>query len=203
MDIARALNDPLLADWLNPAYLRPAAVAKAQAAFRAAEPLQSIQLREFFQPRRAAALRACLEAQPVRRTLVPDRHSYREGTVPAELAEFLRAPAFASLLRFITGSAAPAGAPVLRSFGHRDYTLMHDKALERPGTDLVLHFGPPWNPAWGGSLFYFAGGEELLSIPPTGNSLSLVRRPRGVRTFVKYVNHHAGRSRFWQVQARR
>lgn len=55
---------------------------------------------------------------------------------------------------------------------------------------------PEWPESHGGYVSYLTSDEELLSVPPKANSLSLVLRPPGVMSFVKYVNHMGRENRY-------
>jgi Rps23 Pro-64 3,4-dihydroxylase Tpa1-like proline 4-hydroxylase len=55
-----------------------------------------------------------------------------------------------------------------------------------------------WKLSWGGWLAYVADDEELITVLPEHNCLSLVYREAnsGVQQFVKYLNHHAPCQRY-------
>ena|SRR5438876_3996228 len=84
-----------------------------------------------------------------------------------------------------------------RRFGHRDYT-MREKEKPEPGIVAYL-FPDDWNPGWGGHLMFTRGGTAVVpprllgKFTPRKNMLLIVERKTGVRSFVKYVNHRAGK----------
>lgn len=56
--------------------------------------------------------------------------------------------------------------------------------------DLSLFFNADqWRADCGGFTSYIADDEELLTVVPKSNSLSMVYREDGVLKFVKHVNH--------------
>ena len=85
------------------------------------------------------------------------------------------------------------GKPVRREtnrrFGHRDYT-MHEKEKQEAGIVAYL-FPDDWNQDWGGNVVFVKAGTALGRFTPRKNTLLIVERNNGVRSFVKYVNHRA------------
>lgn len=53
-----------------------------------------------------------------------------------------------------------------------------------------------WPLACGGYMTYLTVDEEVLTVPVSPNSLSIVAKPAGVFSFIKYVNHTAPGLRF-------
>ncbi|XP_033636963.1 prolyl 3-hydroxylase OGFOD1-like [Asterias rubens] len=83
----------------------------------------------------------------------------------------------------------------VRRWSHGCYTLMHDTDTEGSefALDAVIQFNCPigWQMDHGGYITYIAKAEddELLSICPESNALSLVYRDKETLRFVKHVNH--------------
>lgn len=57
----------------------------------------------------------------------------------------------------------------------------------------------PWSEDAGGEMVYMAEQEHLLSVPPVGNSLSVVLRDDGVMRFVRFANHRTGDRVRWDM----
>ncbi|OQR67131.1 2-oxoglutarate and iron-dependent oxygenase domain-containing protein 1-like [Tropilaelaps mercedesae] len=80
----------------------------------------------------------------------------------------------------------------IRDWRHGAYTLVHDdmQDISRCVLDLSLFFNADqWRADCGGFTSYIADDEELLTVVPKSNSLSMVYREDGVLKFVKHVNH--------------
>ncbi|VDI51714.1 Hypothetical predicted protein [Mytilus galloprovincialis] len=82
----------------------------------------------------------------------------------------------------------------VRKWNHGNYTLIRDTDCTTADFELdsLLHICcEGWSEEYGGFTSYIAKGEdeELLSVYPTENSLSLVYRDKGTLKFVKYLNH--------------
>jgi hypothetical protein len=53
-----------------------------------------------------------------------------------------------------------------------------------------------WDDAAGGCVTYMTADDELLTVPPKANALSLVCREPGVMSFVRFVSHAAPEPRY-------
>ncbi len=83
----------------------------------------------------------------------------------------------------------------LLCFKWKDYTILNDEVIEKPGIDVVFDLTDNWNNNAGGSIVYVDGSGEYTKIPPSGNTLIIVERKKNVQKFVKYVNHLAQKKR--------
>lgn len=91
------------------------------------------------------------------------------------------------------GSRVPGCHSEVRKWRHGNYTLVHDTDCSSAEFELdsILHLNcQGWEPEYGGFTSYIAKGEdeELLSVYPTENSLSLVYRDKETLKFVKHIN---------------
>lgn len=80
----------------------------------------------------------------------------------------------------------------LRKFDKGDYTLLYDELKEGKGVFFSLEFAS-LDESWGGYTS-FIEKAELMRIVPQANTLYVVNQSK-LKSFVKYINHHAGRSR--------
>ncbi|MBI4440911.1 hypothetical protein HY639_01975 [Candidatus Woesearchaeota archaeon] len=147
----------------------------------------SIQLQDFLKPAVAATIRRDLLSVGTVRTNVPHRHAYAliQGDGP-----FL--PEWLAWLRDFVGTYRLARKSIL-VFGHRDYTLLHDR--QDDGLHALFELTSNWDASWGGYTSVARNGKELVRIDPVPLSLSLFRQKSQARSFVKYINHHAGRTK--------
>jgi len=77
-------------------------------------------------------------------------------------------------------------------FGWKDYTLLHDLDMQKPGIDIIIDLAEDWQEKWGGSVYYVDGTGNFTKMPIKANTLILVKRTSGNNRFIKYVNHLAG-----------
>eukprot|EP00795_Rhopilema_esculentum_P004259 gene4259-20454_t len=90
-------------------------------------------------------------------------------------------------------ASAPSCCSEVRRWARGSYTLMHDSdpALKEFALDAMLFFRcDNWDPSFGGFTSYIADSEdeELLTICPTSNCLTLVYRDKETVRFVKHIN---------------
>jgi hypothetical protein len=158
----------------------------------------SIQLGQFLQPAFFKKANTVLMRAPVREHYVPDQYRCHEPkqlpAVVKELLAWLQSKECAALVSTIVKKTVKLKESCCCVYAHGDYTLLHDKNKELPGYDVILDLTPHWDRrACGHNSYVRDDGAEVVRIPSAGNTLSIVRRPKELQRFVKYVNHHAGK----------
>lgn len=187
---------------IHPQYLLKRVLNAAAARF-AHE--QNIQLQQFLLPVIAQRAVKSLQRDSLKFKSVPDQyqyHTFRPASVTKKIVELLRSQAFAHLLSFTVQKKVRLRSIVCRCYAHRDYTLLHDKNKELPGFDVLLDLTPRWDGRACGHHSYVHNGNELVRVDSAFNTLTIVRRPKNVLTFVKYANHHAGKDKRFVLEAR-
>jgi hypothetical protein len=175
-----APNEQSTLPGINPVYLGPTTMKRIAAVYRRDG---VVVLRDFLSP---MALRSTINAcrGKGRREERPDKHRYTALNTPTI------ARAIDAYVLSIAGEKPVRDGT--RRFHHRDYTLLHDAAGQKPGVIAPL-FLDAWEPAWGGRVVLRKGSSTIANIAPHANTLAIVRREKGVQSFVKYVNHRAGK----------
>lgn len=191
--------------FINPAYLQTRILYDAAKRFAQEG---SIQLHQFLIPEAAQKIITALQRAPLALHEMPDRYRCHEPkAVPLPGKELQRVLATAHEIRKVISTIV--GKPVRFQdacwcvYAHKDYTLLHDKNKEPPGYDVILDLTPRWdNRACGYHSYVDGKGSELVRVAPAANALTIVRRPKDVMKFVKYVNHHAGTDKRFVLGAR-
>ncbi len=114
-----------------------------------------------------------------KRFFVPEEYSYGVAKAPA-IKELQ------SVLQKLTGKRFTFS--VLK-FEHGDYTVLCDDLKPAKGVVVVLDLAD-FDESWGGYTSFMKDGEELFRVVAKQNSLALINQS-GLRSFTKYVNHHA------------
>ncbi|KAL0485386.1 prolyl 3-hydroxylase [Acrasis kona] len=126
--------------------------------------------------------------------------SENESNVISQLTHLFRSKEFAEFLGQVTKYDILKQNVKCRRFANNDYTLAHDISKDQVRLDVVLtvldNKVVSSDPSHGGAIVYMNEDEELLSVLPVDNSLSIVMRDVGVMQFVKFVNHKAPFARF-------
>ncbi len=81
----------------------------------------------------------------------------------------------------------------------KDFMMLNDDCVEKPGIDIMLDFTENWDSESGGQIIYSDGSGENYTIPVLKNSLTIVERKKGVQKFFKYVNNLANNRRYFLV----
>ena len=68
--------------------------------------------------------------------------------------------------------------------------MLHDKKVEKPGTDIIFDFSDKWQDDYGGHIVYVDGRGNYITTPVQGNTVSIVKRSSSIQKFVQYVNNH-------------
>ncbi len=106
-------------------------------------------------------------------------------------------PSWNELLAFLSGvlnKKIKTISFIPYSFTWKDYALLHDEILEKPGIDIIFDATPHWDTAWGGAITYSnADVPGTVHRLPTGkNQLAIVIRATSAeQRFVQYLNHYA------------
>jgi len=122
-----------------------------------------------------------------KRVDVPDQHRHEER------ATLSVNKTIAGFAKRITGKTTLAEGN--RRFGKGDYTILHDKKTQKDGV-LALLFMDDWKTEWGGEFVLVKNGQTLLRFTPRPNTLLIVAREKGARSFVRYVSHKAKKQSF-------
>lgn len=195
---------PTIHDLVNPSYLSEQGKKKILRVLRREA---SIELQQFlkeavYQKLMDSLNDASWEENPVGPPFVRRYHLINnEKTVSSQLPQsfhqfihsFFTSTAFTAYLSEITRYEISSLSSEVRQFLPGDYTLIHDQALDHEGLDVLLSCieGESWNNEWQGGTHYVANEEELLTLWPKRNTLSIVVRDEGTMRFVKYVNREA------------
>ncbi|EFC45784.1 proline hydroxylase [Naegleria gruberi] len=106
--------------------------------------------------------------------------------------EFAKSQVFVDYLKEITSLPIKKINLQGRRFRPGDYALVQNTPVDEVRLDVLFRLCPKdWDFDFGAGVTYMDEEEELLSILPEPNTISIVLRDTGVQTFVKYVTHHA------------
>ena len=80
-------------------------------------------------------------------------------------------------------------------FEHGEYTVLYDALRPAKGIVAMLDLFD-FDESWGGYTSFMKGGEELFRVVAKQNALTIINQS-GLRSFTKYVNHHATHPRIF------
>lgn len=117
-------------------------------------------------------------------------HSYHQA-----VTSFLNTPEIRNFIFAVTKKRVKKIVATVLYLGWKDYTILNDTVHEKQNYDFILDLDYLWDEHAGGLVFYSDGRGNFVKIPPRRNTLTVVKRKKNLRQFVKYVNHHAGRKK--------
>jgi len=176
-------------EYINPNYVHPTVIKTLQQQFAQQD---SIQLRNFLNKECYDELAKPLSTASWKPRAVFDIYAHYTSTIK-DVTAFLTSKQFLNLCSAITGLTLKHATFNTFLFKHRNYTLLNDELREPPGIAFELDFTADWQKEWGGYTSIVNGENELFRITPTPNTLTLYKRDRTIQSFVKYVNHLAGK----------
>jgi len=113
---------------------------------------------------------------------------------------FCRSKPMLSIVELITGlSVWETHRGEIRRFSTGDYTLVRDNEQSYTTGGLDVHLGfqdGTWIDDDGGYTTYLDAEDEILTLVPAANTLSLVMREEGTMRFVKHISATAAAPRY-------
>jgi hypothetical protein len=159
-----------------------------------ANPLPSVQLQGFLEPKDYAKVLAAIKQAKFKKEIIADRYSREVAPVPAKVAELFCG--MFEVVKKVTGKSIQGKAHIER-YGHRDFTLRNDEE-KPPGLLIYFDCTPDWHAAYGGATIISNEIGELARIQPQQNTLVLVDCSRAW-PFVQYINHYAAKKQFVRI----
>ena len=146
--------------------------------------LPSVQLLDFFEKKEYALLKKKMEQLQLSPKKKLQQFSYQKALVPASF--FPRY--FLSFLKLVLGQEPKQWTAY--SMQWKDYRLLHDRLVEKKGTDIILDFSERWPENAGGAIIYGDGEGDVYPLATQHNTLSLIIRKKSFQKYFQYVNHY-------------
>lgn len=182
---------------INQAYLTNAVIKQMKEAFASQGVLK---LNDFFDNPFYLNFSQKLWKAESEHTEIPDKYSYNKIN-NGILRGLFSDESFFELLNKILGKKAKKVEINIRKFGHKNYTLLHDEEIIDRDTEFFFIISGKWEANWGGNKVYSSGEGEALVFLPEGNVFCLINS-RNRQSFVKYINHHAGKESFILIEGK-
>eukprot|EP01134_Creolimax_fragrantissima_P001980 CFRG1980T1 len=204
-----------LAEWINPVYLQESSKRNISDKFVEES---SIQLKNFLlQDKYESVAKALKEEERLNNedsfwtinvTPIIARYASPVGATDelTHIKNLISSTEFVDFVNAIAGLEVTKGITRVRKFAHGDFTLLPngDTHRETECLEVSLVFSSKdkhWDAKWGGVKTYLVEGEEVISICPDANTLSLVFRSEETERFVQYIDHRAGDCSYVDVEA--
>ena len=171
---------------INTLYTDNGVMKSARRAFESQTP-KNIRLENFFQKPVFRIIQKKLYLADYTEKFDPEKYFYSVTTLK-EIDTFLKGRYFQDIVLKATGKKALKMSYGIRKFERGNYTLLHDAEKEKPGIDFIIDFSRQCR-NFGGYIKYLTSGEELLQFDSVPNTLSFVKRKKGVMKYTKYLQH--------------
>lgn len=177
---------------INKIYLKEENMGKLRKIFNLNRELRSIKMEKFFDKQ---------DFNKIKKSILQSRFIKKEKPMHYKYSisknknfnKALNSKSMKNLISKITGKKIRKINGNICCFGWKDYTLLHDDAIEKPGFDIIFDFNEYWNSDSGGIVAYSDNHGNSNAIEPGCNTLIIVKRKKGVKKFVKYLNNLAGK----------
>ncbi|MBI2661809.1 hypothetical protein HYX09_06115 [Candidatus Woesearchaeota archaeon] len=177
---------------MNPAYKADANISHIKSIYNLDAWIRSVSLQQFLEKESYGRLRNSIAKLSYKKFARPMHFSCSKAACPKSLADFLNSGEFLGLARCITGAKIRRIKAEGFCFGWKDYMILHDEAVEKEGIDIIFDFADSWDAKAGSGIVYTDGKGDSAKIAPSGNTLILAERKKGVQRFVQYANHLSG-----------
>jgi len=179
---------------INPLYLYEAVQDQIKAGFMSSSPKLTL-LADFLVKSAQVELQKSLSSSKKSKIFVPHKYSFEQIDFHSDL---LSSKEFLHFVRLVTGLKLSKSRVSVSKFDHGAYSLLHD---DLDSSERIIFFyilgSKSWKPEFGGQTILTYGDErDPIVFEPKDNSLAIVRVPKGMRNFVKYIKHFAGKNEF-------
>jgi hypothetical protein len=178
---------------VNPHYLSTSVLAQVRNAFHSNKDVPSVTLQKFFSEEEYKKLSRAMAKAAFRKTVDKMHYSYSTAKMPKAVKDAVNDTTAKKFISMVLNKEIKDINGKLCMFQWKDYTLLHDETVEKPGVDVILDFTPSWDEKAGGKIVYVDGSGNSHHIPASPNTLSVTMRNESVQKFVQYCNHYAGK----------
>src|SRR3989344_2300645 len=169
---------------INPHYQKAEHKQAVRKAFLHSD-FPAVSLNDFFSKEFYAELKKKVSSLDFKKENVVVHHSYAVSSfrlVSKELSGFLS---------FVTKKKVDELNFTAYLLTWRDYMILNDKYLEKPGIDVVIDLTGEWNVERGGVVTFTDGRGTVYPLTPAANSLAIMERKKQLQKYIQYVNHYA------------
>src|SRR3989344_2556470 len=168
---------------INPVYLKAEMKQKVRKSFLHSD-FPAVLLHDFFVKGFYAELQKKASALDFKREVVVVHHSYAVSKLTIASKELL------AFLSSVTKKKIDELHFTAYLLTWKDYQILNDRYLEKPGIDMIIEVTDHWDPTWGGAVTFTNGKGTVHPLNLICNSVALVERTKGLQRYIQYFNHH-------------
>lgn len=167
---------------INHVYLKEKTKQKVRKSFLHSD-FPAVVLKDFFGKMFYAELQKKISSLNFKKDTVILHHSYTVSNFKISSKEFCE------FISFVTKKKIDELNFTAYLLTWKDYLILNDKYVEKPGIDIVIDLTEGWNQEWGGMITFTDGRGTVYPLAPAGNSLAMVERKKNLQKYIQYVNH--------------
>ena len=188
---------------ITPDYLSPAVQEAIANSFKMNE-LKSTHLYNFLDQKISNKIKLSLKKARAKIDFRADSNSF--STIPKgkEVSDIFQSKDFKIFLEKVSGKKIKKISIEIKSFSHKNFTIMHDGDNIKEDFHFLYILSTNWNSSAGGNRVYLtkSGEGDSFIFPPIDNSLVVVDQDKKTNAFFQYVNHCAGKNRYFVVHGK-
>jgi|SRR3989344_2440046 len=169
---------------INPIYLREETQQKIRSSFLNSE-FPALILKDFFSTKFYTELEQKISSLKFKKEVAVVHHCYAVSSFT------LSSKYFSAFLSLVTKKKMNDLCFTAYCLTWKDYLILHDRYLEKPGLDIIIDLTERWNSDWGGKVIFTDGEGTVYPLEPARNSIALVERKKGLNKYIQYLNHQA------------
>jgi len=170
-------------DDVNQAYQKEETKQKIRKTFLHGD-FPAVILKAFFSKEFYEGLIKKVSSLHFKKDIVVLHHSYAVSNFKISSKEFC------DFISFVIKKKVEEVSFTAYSLTWKDYLILHDRYVEKPGIDIIIDVTDHWNTEWGGVVTYTDGRGNYYPLSPAENSLALVERKKGLNKYLQYINHY-------------
>ena len=154
-----------------------------------------ILLSNILSPEAYASLKASKKKTAFRQSTILNLHNFSEAKPSKDVARIMT-----EVTKYIQDTLNEQLLPNtlrIRKYSKGSYTMQHD-LQPAEGIDIILFIADDWQNEYRGELTYTS--ENPIYFYPQGNTLGIIVRNEGIKSFVKRVTYLAGKSSFIAIE---
>jgi hypothetical protein len=150
---------------------------------------KAISLQDFFDKETFKKMFINIKGLQFKEKRQPNIYNYKIKIAPKHIQAILNSKEITKLIEEITNNQVKELQFEAFLFTWKNYTLLHDKAIEKPGIDIIFELTQEWEEHFGGATIYTDTKGNVQKIMPQANTLSIIQRNTNQHKYIQYVNN--------------
>lgn len=183
---------------IHPEYLTEESEQQLRRAFLADKEFPSVACKDFLDAAPYRELQKHMQRLRFQREEQPGGHCFGKAALPAALREILESKEVLGFLESLLNKKIKKIAWNAYCFQWKDYWLLPEQS-EPAAHEVLFDLSGEWREDASGLIVLRDAHGNFLKLPAGGNIVAVVERKKGLRRYVQYVNHYAGKQKRYLI----